>query len=491
MSEDRRSYDNAIPVPALGTLWISVLKSLQRLLQPAHFETWFRRSALASIEEPLAVVVVPNAFCASWLERYYMKELQTALREHMTLELVNREPLVRFSIHAEVPSVPFDAVPTTDVEGRPSVFAERSSTSSRHETPFATKSSDGYLRSTDGSINTLYTFEQFVTGRSNELAHAAAQGVVESPGRLYNPFFLYGSVGLGKTHLLQAASHAYLLKYPDARILYLPCETFINHFISALEEGNLNNFRHRYRGADMILIDDIHLLANKERTQEEFFHTFNVLYNAGKQIILSSDSPPVDIPSLQERLVSRFKWGLVAQIEPPDFETRVAILRRKAHYKGFELPLEVAHYIAENITSNIRELEGAVTKAIGVARLNHQQLTPELAREALRDFVTVAPQKRYPMSELINAVCRICNARLQDLQSKKRNKSIVLPRQLAMFLARELTTLSLDEIGSYFGGRDHSTVLYGIDKVRSLESGDVEVAELLRRIRKDLAAGNA
>jgi chromosomal replication initiator protein len=322
-------------------------------------------------------------------------------------------------------------------------------------------------------LNPKYTFDNFVVGPCNRFAHAAAVGAAEAPGRNYNPFFLHGSVGLGKTHLLQSLCFALLVRNPQTRIQYLSCETFVNHFISALENGNVQKFRNKYRNVDVLVVDDIHVLANKDRTQEEFFHTFNTLYQSGKQIVLSSDSPPKDIPTLQERLVSRFKWGLVTEIEPPCFETRMAILKRKSRERGRELPDDVACLLAERIDSNIRELEGAVTKLLGFAGVTCSQVSCDLAREALRDIFET--RKGQPsMEDILTAVCEHFDVKISELQSKKRTNAIAYPRQIAMYLARQITRHSLEEIGGFFGGRDHSTVIYAIEKVTQMLVEDGE-----------------
>lgn len=320
-------------------------------------------------------------------------------------------------------------------------------------------------------LNPNYTFEHFVVGPSNRLAHAAAKAVVESPGYAFNPLFLHGSVGLGKSHVLQGVAHEVMQRSPATRILYLSCETFTNHFIAAVEKGDVEDFRWRYRHVDFLLIDDIHHLANRERTQEEFFHTFNTLYNAGKQIVLTSDSPPKEIPSLQERLVSRFKWGLVACMESPHFETRVAILNKKAALHGYEFPSEVTEFLAEKIQTNVREMEGAIVKIVAYASLTGERVTLDLAREAVRDAAKPEPV-HVTMDDIIRLVTGTYSVRLSDLQSKKRSKSISLPRQICMFLARRLTRHSLEEIGGYFGGRDHTTVMYAQQRIERLTETD-------------------
>jgi chromosomal replication initiator protein len=290
---------------------------------------------------------------------------------------------------------------------------------------------------------------------------------------------------VGKTHLLQALCFSILERDPSARILYLSCETFVNHFISALENGDLDEFRNKYRNVDVLVVDDIHILANKERTQEEFFHTFNTLYQAGKQLVLSSDSPPKDIPTLQERLVSRFKWGMVTEVEPPCYETRMAIVKRKSRDQGRELPDAVAQLIAEQIDQNVRELEGAVTRLLGFSSLTGKPLTLELAREALGDMLQVN-HGTPTMDDIISAVTGKYGVKLSELQSKRRTKSITHPRQVAMFLARRITRHSLEEVGGFFGGRDHSTVIYAVARVAKAIREDPEVRaqveELLGRL---------
>jgi chromosomal replication initiator protein len=343
----------------------------------------------------------------------------------------------------------------------------------------------GLLSASDVGLNPGYRFDTFVVGPCNRFAHAAAVGVSESPGKTYNPFFIHGNVGLGKTHLMQSLCHAMLERDPEVRILYLSCETFVNHFIGALENGDLHEFRNKYRNVDVLVVDDIHVLANKDRTQEEFFHTFNTLYNAGKQIVLSSDSPPKDIPTLQGRLVSRFKWGLVTEMEPPCYETRMAILKRKSRERGRELPDDVARLLAERIDTNIRELEGAVTKVLGYAALASQPVSADLARECLGELF----EKRAgmpSMEDVLRVVTQHFSLRLSDIQSRKRTAAIAYARQVGMFLARRVTRLSLEEIGGYFGGRDHSTVLYAIQKITRMVKTDADCLATVRELQRQL-----
>src|SRR4051795_4321851 len=334
-------------------------------------------------------------------------------------------------------------------------------------------------------LNPDYVFENFVTGPCNRLPHAACVAVAEQPGRAYNPLFIHGGVGLGKTHLLQAVCQKVLERDNDARILYLSCDSFINQFITAVETGDMNQFRYRYRNVEMLVIDDIHFLAGRDRTQEEFFHTFNTLYQQHKQIILSADCPPSEIPELEERLVSRFNWGLVARIDKPCYETRVAILKKKARVRDMELPDDVLCYIAAKVENNTRELEGAITKLQGMSLLTKGPIDLELAKAALGD--SVAPeQKRVTIQMIIDAVTKYYNVKVSDLQSKKRHKSIAFPRQICMFLARKHTRYSLEEIGGYFGGRDHTTVLHAVRTIGADCEADREIARQLTHLETQL-----
>ena len=337
------------------------------------------------------------------------------------------------------------------------------------------------------SLHPDYTFENFVTGPCNRLSHAASVAVADQPGQAYNPLFIHGGVGLGKTHLLQAVSQKLLEKNADARILYLSCDSFINQFILAVETGEMHQFRHRYRLVDLLVIDDIHFLSGHDRTQEEFFHTFNTLYQQHRQIIISADCPPGEIPELEERLTSRFNWGLVARIDKPCYETRIAILQKKARMRGLTLPEEVVCYVAGRVENNTRELEGAITKIQGMAMLQEGHIDLDLAKSALGD-TAIPEQRRITIQQIFDAVTKYYNVRLSDLQSKKRHKSIAFPRQVCMFLARRHTRYSLEEIGGYFGGRDHTTVLHAVRTVDGDMKSDRSVAEQLNYIDAQLTA---
>lgn len=335
-----------------------------------------------------------------------------------------------------------------------------------------------------------YSFDNFVVGPCNRLAHAACVAVSESPGHAYNPLFIHGSVGLGKTHLLQAICHAMLARQKQARVFYLSCETFINDFMEAVELGSLHTFRYRYRHADMLVLDDIQFLADRERSQEEFFHTFNTLYQAQKQIVLAADSPPEQIPSLQDRLVSRFSWGLVAWIDQPCYETRIAILRKKAKIRQVDIPEPIVEFIASTITTNTRELEGAIAKVVGLSQAYRQPVSMEIAEEALGGGRDRRP-RRVTIQQILEQVSKDFGARAADIQGKRRTKSVALPRQVCMYLARELTGHSLEEIGGYFGGRDHSTVLHACKAIGNLRQEDPQLRQMIEQIADNLQRGSS
>ena len=333
-------------------------------------------------------------------------------------------------------------------------------------------------------LNPQYSFENFVTGPCNRMAHAAALAISDLPGRAYNPLFIHSGVGLGKSHLMQAICHKVRSHRPDVSMMYVSCEDFVNQFIAAIESGQIEEFRYRFRYLDILVIDDIHFLADKERTQEEFFHTFNTLYQAQKQVVLSSDSPPHEIPRLEERLVSRFKMGLVVRIDRPSFETRVAIVQKKSKLRGVDLPEGVIQYIATVIETNNRELEGAVIRVLGYASLCNRPVDMGLAKEALRDLTT-APTRTVSIQEIADAVLQRYNSRLSDLQSKRRSQSVALPRQICMYLARQMTNRSLQEIGAFFGGRDHTTVLHAERKIRQMVGHDPVFRGIVEAIERD------
>ncbi len=331
-------------------------------------------------------------------------------------------------------------------------------------------------------LNDKYTFDTFVIGSGNRFAHAASLAVAEAPAKAYNPLFIYGGVGLGKTHLMHAIGHYVLDHNPDAKVVYLSSEKFTNEFINSIRDNKAENFRSKYRNVDVLLIDDIQFLAGKEQTQEEFFHTFNTLHEESKQIIISSDRPPKEIPTLEDRLRSRFEWGLITDITPPDLETRIAILRKKAKAEGLEISNDVMLYIANQIDTNIRELEGALIRVVAYSSLTNQDIDPSLAAEALKDIIPNTRPKVVTIQQIKELVGERYQIKLAEFAAKKRTKSIAFPRQIAMYLSRELTDFSLPKIGEEFGGRDHTTVIHAHEKISKMIDAD----QLLQRDIEDL-----
>ena len=446
---------------ATEAIWSSALSQIARTVQPEQFQTWFKDVSLVRVTPERATVQVPNAFYCKWFEMHYQSLIAGALESEL-----GAEPAVQFEIAPRRIS-PKPQPPAPPLPGRP-------------RRP---------VLNSDLKLNRDYVFSRFVTGPSNQLAHAAALAAVESPGTAYNPLFLHGGVGLGKTHLMHAVAHALLKRRPDLHIKYFSCESFMNQFIYAIQKGGTERFRARCRQVDALLIDDIHVLANRPRTQEEFFHTFNELYNSHRQIILTSDSLPEDIPTLEERLVSRFKWGLVARIDPPCFETRMAIVRKKSEMHGKGLPDDVVAFIAEAAPDNVRELEGAVLKTIGYASLTNRPADLHTARLVLRTERPTVRRGVVTCDRIQEVVGQTFGVSPAELQSKTRTRSIAFPRQVCMYLARRLTNRSLEEVGRAFGGRDHSTVAHACDRVKLELEADPEfestVDSLIRQIESD------
>ena len=452
----------------------SFFTELQKRVRPEHFSTWFRNASLSEVTESDLVLSVENSFIRDWIINKYMRVLDDSSR---AVDGTQRKIRVTaapgsdfFSKDISAARIHFEDFPKPDPlppppAPRPRVMG----------TP----------------LNPSLTFDNFVVGLSNNLPYAAARAVAEKPGRAYNPLFIHGSVGLGKTHLLQAICHEVLAKGTISRIRYISCEDFINQFISGIQGGALESFRDQYRNTEMLLIDDIHLLAHKERTQEEFFHTFNHLVNAGRQVVFSSDSPPQEIPTLKERLVSRFKSGLVGEIELPDLETRIAIVQRKARIRGTEFPNDVALFIAERVKTNIRELEGAVIEVIGYSTLNDgMPIDLELAARALKPILNAGPAATVvPMQEIFRCVQKAFGVTLTEIQSKKRTQTISTARHVAMYLARHHTCHSLQEIGGYMGGKDHASVLYAVKKVEERLLKDPRFREIIQKVTADLLGG--
>ena len=339
------------------------------------------------------------------------------------------------------------------------------------------------------NLNPKYTFDSFVIGNSNRFAHAASLAVAESPAKAYNPLFIYGGVGLGKTHLMHAIGHYVLQNNPSAKVVYVSSEKFTNELINAIKDDKNEEFRNKYRNVDILLIDDIQFIAGKERTQEEFFHTFNALHDANKQIILSSDRPPKEIPTLEDRLRSRFEWGLIADIQVPDFETRMAILKKKADVEKLNVANEVMVYIATKIKSNIRELEGALIRIVAYSSLTNREITVDLASEALKDIISKKQSKHITIEIIQDVVASYFNLRVEDLKSQRRTRNVSYPRQMAMYLSRKLTDMSLPKIGEEFGGRDHTTVIHAYEKISDNLNRDESLQHTIEDLTKKLTQG--
>ena len=370
-----------------------------------------------------------------------------------------------------------------------SVFADEDKQDGESGGVIASNSSDPQdteIETSNRTLNPKYTFETFVVGNNNRFAHAAAIAVADKPGESYNPLFLYGGVGLGKTHLMQAIGNRILQNNRSAKILYVTSEKFTNQMINAIKDNKNEVFRNRYRTIDVLLIDDIQFIAGKERTQEEFFHTFNTLHEANKQIILSSDRPPKEIPTLEDRLRSRFEWGLIADIQAPDFETRMAILKKKADVEKLNVPNEVMVYIATKIKSNIRELEGALIRIIAYSSLTNREVTVDLATEALKDIISNKQNKSITIDLIQDVVATYFNLRVEDLKSQRRTRNVAYPRQIAMYLSRKLTDMSLPKIGEEFGGRDHTTVIHAYEKISESLNKDESLEHTINDITKKL-----
>ena len=438
-----------------SAIWEDILEYIQAQIPDVEYRTWFKQVRPLGIEEGTFVIGVPHSFARDWLKDHYGDLIEQSLKD-----LGATSPRVGFKV------VPFPKIEQQDMFSAP--------TSEDNRTP-----------NKPARLNPKYIFSNFVVGTNNNLAHAASLAVAEAPGRAYNPLFLYGDAGLGKTHLMHAVGHAVAEKYPNLYIEYATTEAFTNDLINAIREDKMVSFRDRYRSIDLLLIDDVQFIAGKERTQEEFFHTFNSLYESGKQIILSSDRPPKDIPTLDNRIRSRFEWGLITDIHAPELETRIAILKMNAEYRGVKIPGEVIDFIARQVTSNIRELEGALMRVIVYASMNQAEITRQTAAKALSDVFTQS-DINLTMDDILRITARYYEVEASDVKSKGRRHELVVPRQVAMFLIRELTPHSYPEIGQFFSGRDHSTVMYAVQKVTEQVEEDSELDNRIRDIKEEL-----
>lgn len=430
-------------------IWNDCLDKLQSSLGKMSFDTWIAPLNLKSLEEQTITLEVPDIFFKQWVETNYLPKIK---------ETLNQLTLKDFRVNFEV---------------NPNLLKKRTNKIFRSIHKSFREAPQDSLR-----LNPRFTFNNFITGASNRMAYAASLAVVDAPGKAYNPLFIYGGVGLGKTHLMQAIAHEISLKNPQTKEKYISSERFTNELILSIQNRTTQKFRQKYRNIDVILIDDIQFLAGKEAVQEEFFHTFNDLYDYHKQIIISSDKPPKEIPRLEERLVSRFSWGLVVDVQTPDFETRVAILNKKLENEPIKIEEEVIFFIAQNVTTNIREMEGALIRIIAYSLIENKTITLNLAKDILKDMVKEI-RKRVGPGMIIEKVSDYFNVSVEFLKKNSRSKNLVFPRQITMYLIRELTDLSLPEIGVFFGSKHHTTILYACKKIKHSLNKDI-------RLKKDI-----
>ncbi len=443
----------------------SLDQQLKKSLREVHFSTWQRQAKLVSLEEGSVQVAVPNKFIRDWIQDHFIDEVREALAE-----LTEGPVTIHFVVDENMEMSPVAEAETPEaIPSAPSVRAAAASQAGQ-----------------SNQLNPRYTFDNFVVGPSNQFAHAACQAVAEMPAQNYNPLFLYGGVGLGKTHLLNAVGQEIKRRNPNTRIAYVSSEQFMNKMIHSIRFDRMTQFRQVFRDAcDLLLIDDVQFIAGKERTQEEFFHTFDRLYNSGKQIIVSSDRSPNDIPGLEERLRSRFQWGLIADLQVPDMETRVAIIKKKADIAGIQLTDDVAHFLASSIKSNIRELEGSLVRLSAFASLLGQPISVELAGEVLQSILG-AQQHQLSIDRIQKTVADYYQIRLPDLLGRRRTRSLALPRQIAMYLCRKHMQASFPEIGHKFGGKDHSTVVHACSKITNCLTEDETMQQQINQLEQRL-----
>lgn len=443
-------------------IWTDVLVYVRKNITEVEYHTWFAPMKHLGVEDGALVLGVRNSFAQDFVRRQYQSLLESALR----------------SLGAEHPQVTFQVLPAV----QEAMILPQDTPTPSPGLPGPGRAAAPSAGDSRKNLNPKYTFENFVVGPNNNLAHAAALAVAESPGKAYNPLFVYGDVGLGKTHLMHAVGHYIAERFPEKRIEYVSTETFTNELINAIREDKTTQFRNRYRSVDLLLVDDIQFLAGKERTQEEFFHTFNALYENHKQIILSSDRPPKDIQTLEGRLRSRFEWGLITDIQSPEFETRVAILKMNAEHNRIDIPQDVLELIARQVTTNIRELEGALMRVVAFSSLNNVPFSRAVAAKALSNVF--APQEvKVEMMDVLKQVAAHFNLTPDVIRGSGRVREVVVPRQVAQYLIRELTEHSLPEIGQFFG-RDHSTVMHAINKVTDQLGKDIELQAAVNTLRR-------
>lgn len=465
----------------LTDLWKHVVDRAKRELGSATLDMLLENARPVRLESGRLTLLFPTTWERDWVEARHLADLK-AMCQEVAPDIDEIEMLTP----AENGRAPEPVLSrATRENGNGNANPQERAPAPRAKAPQVYVSG----RASGSPLNPRYTFDSFVVGPNNRFAQAASLAVAEDPAGAYNPLFLYGGVGLGKTHLMQAIAHYVREHHRKMYVVYVSSETFTNDLINALGRRSMAEFRQKYRNVDVLLIDDIQFVAGKEQTQEEFFHTFNALYEADKQIVISSDRPPKEIPTLEERLRSRFEWGLTTDLQPPDLETRVAILRKKAADEGITLPNDTYLYIARVIQSNIRELEGALIRVVAYASLQNMPLTPEVAEEALRDIVAATKNRVITIDLIQSVVAAHFGVNVADMKAKKRTRSVAFPRQVAMYLARELTDSSLPRIGEEFGGRDHSTVIHAYEKIKAESQADPGLAQTLRELTQKIQNG--
>jgi len=440
----------------MAELWQEALARLKDQLGKQNYDTWIQPIAFVSRDKSCVYLNVPNKFFRDWLTEHYLTRIEEVLsktaQQKLTVSLdVKQEPPIK-------------------------TIAEKIAGKDEREREKRRRTSNLIPR---------YTFENFVIGASNQFAHAASMAVANQPGDHYNPLFIYGGVGLGKTHLINAIGHKAVSKFPGAKIFYLSSESFMNELISSLRRDRMDEFKMKFRNVDVLILDDVQFIAGKERTQEEFFHTFNSLYEARKQIVITSDKFPKEIPGLEDRLRNRFEWGLIADIQPPDMETRVAILQKKAEVEKVILPHDVAIFLASNIDSNVRELEGSLTRLGAFSSLTRSNLTVDLAKEVLKNTLK-GSHREITIEGIQKTICDYYNIKLGDLKAKRRTKNIAIPRQVAMYLCRKYTETSFPVIGDKFGGRDHSTVIHASKTIEKKIREDPYMLTTIEKLERNL-----
>jgi chromosomal replication initiator protein len=452
--------------PALekNAAWERLLTALQEHLGPQIFDSWFRAIQCDNEDEALKEIHVrAGRVTKDWVTNYYTELINETLDE---LELTDYKLLWTVDDSENVADNPFEIGGDVDFFFKPAAAAPPAVVTRSSATNFVD------IEPIESSLNPKYTFEKFVVGTCNQFAHAAAKGAAESPGKTYNPLFLYGGVGLGKTHLMHAIGHSIKQQNRHLRVAYITSEKFMNELINAIRYDKTPAFRDKYRSIDVLLMDDVQFMAGKERTQEEFFHTFNTLHNDMKQIVISSDCPPREIPTLEERLHSRFEWGLIADIEPPDLETKVAILKRKADLDGIHLPDDIAIFIASKVKSNVRELEGSLVRLVAISSLQGVPISKMLAQDALKNIIDSERPEGLTLDRIARTVATYYQMTLEELKSKNNSRAVAVPRQVAMYLCKRLTKSSFPEIGREFGGKHHTTVMHSVDKIDALQKED-------------------